>query len=207
MQEDTIEAISSKGQSKKISSFDRWQQYLDHLEAEIANSDSDPFESALVQKMMTMAHHVNASEAKRTSQQLRDFIKDVQIKDLTNSHKPGFKEIAPVTIQLISGVAAAALGVVPVVGGFAQGSINICSSISTGITAVGVNGAQSVGGVFSGKKQGDLAAHNHDLQISNQQHDDIIQSRREAEESRKRQAEEAKQLEAQKHQTKQSIMA
>lgn len=206
MAEEYIEEITSKNRTKK-STFDRWQNYMDQLETELQNSDTDPFDSPLVQKMMTMAHHVNAMETKRFSQQMRDFMKNVRLKNLTDSHKPGVKEIAPVAIQLISGVAAAALGVVPVVGGLSQATTSVCTNISTGVTAVGVNGAQSVGGIFTSQKQSELAGHNYDQQADNQQHDDIIQSRREAEEARKRQSEENKQLEAQKHQTKQSIMA
>jgi hypothetical protein len=207
MSNDYIEAISSDQKPRKANSFDRWQKYLDRMEEELANSDNDPFESATYKKMLIMCHHVQSGEAKLTSQQIRDFIKNVRIKDLTNSHKPGFKEIAPTATLIISGLAIATLGIVPIVGGLSQAASGICSSISSGVNAVGVTGSQSLSGVFSGQKQAALAGENYELQASNQAHDDIIQSRREAEEARKRQAEEAKQLDMAAHQAKQAVLA
>lgn len=205
MAQEYIEEINSKERTKRASTFDRWQKYLDQFELEL-QGDADPFDSPLAQKMLIMSHHVNSSEAKHASQNLRDFTKQVNVKNLTDSHKPGAKEIAPVTVQLICGLAAAVLGVVPVVGNFSQQTIGICNNIGNGASAVG-SASQSATGIFSSQKQGEISSHNYELQVSNQQHDDVMQSRREAEEARKRQAEEAKQLENQKHQTKQSIMA
>lgn len=207
MANDPIDPISSDQKPRKANSFERWQKYLDRMEEELANDSSDPFESPTYKKMLIMCHHVNAGEAKLTGQQIRDFLKNVRIRDLTNAHKPGAKEIFPVAIQIISGLAIATLGIAPIVGGLSQATSGMCSSISTGVNAVGVSASQSIGGVFGSQKQANLALENYELQRDNQLHDDIIQSRREAEEARKRQAEESKQTDLAAHQAKQAVLA
>lgn len=197
MPEDKIEAISSK--STKKSTEDRWQKYLDRLEAELADQKGDIFDSPTVQKMLTMSHHVQIGETKRTLQQLRDFIKRVQIKDLTNAHEPGIQQIMPVAIQVIGAIAVGILGIAPIVGGLSTATIGLTSKAADLVNGVAVNGSQAVGNIFNGHKQAEIAEHNHSLQASNNLHEDINSSSREGVDARRRQKELIDQMEQARH--------
>lgn len=158
----TIEEIERKDRRSKL--YQQWQEYIDSLEEESKDDHFDIYASHTVQKMQMLIHHLVGQNDREFAMSLVDYLREHDIVNLTNAHKPGWKQLTPLFIQIIGGVAAGVLGIIPGVKGFTGAKAQGYQSASTATSQVLCNGAQGVGQIIHTQQQGEQGKINQQIQ-------------------------------------------
>lgn len=198
---DAIESTTNRSPAQRQALWNMWQNYLNDVQTEL-DKTGDNFnpESPSVKKAMALAYHILGQQNRENSMRLTDFIREHDLVDLTKAHKPNWKQITPLVLQILGAAVGGALGMTPYFAGYTGSKAQSFQGASSMVNGIFVQGGQGVGSLMHSVQQGEQAKFSNNLEATKRSQGDSDHQRNKDMESQRRMEEENRRTEENKHQ-------